>query len=117
MGVPPSSDGTPGTPPACVAPAKLAGGLSYLHPQVSDWWEEYIYLRGRGPLMVNSNYYAMVSPLGGQGGHPHGPGDHPGSSCPCLRWPDFLPGPRTCLLGPKAVWTFFCVCPEPPWRN
>lgn len=30
-------------------------------PQVSDWWEEYIYLRGRGPLMVNSNYYAMVS--------------------------------------------------------
>eukprot|EP00069_Balaena_mysticetus_P004774 bmy_17673T0 len=26
---------------------------------VSDWWEEYIYLRGRGPLMVNSNYYAM----------------------------------------------------------
>uniref|UniRef100_A0A8D0SDE5 carnitine O-palmitoyltransferase n=1 Tax=Sus scrofa TaxID=9823 RepID=A0A8D0SDE5_PIG len=29
---------------------------------VSDWWEEYIYLRGRGPLMVNSNYYAMVSP-------------------------------------------------------
>uniref|UniRef100_A0A672LSH5 carnitine O-palmitoyltransferase n=1 Tax=Sinocyclocheilus grahami TaxID=75366 RepID=A0A672LSH5_SINGR len=27
--------------------------------QVSDWWEEYIYLRGRGPIMVNSNYYAM----------------------------------------------------------
>ncbi|XP_036167239.1 carnitine O-palmitoyltransferase 1, muscle isoform isoform X2 [Myotis myotis] len=26
---------------------------------VSDWWEEYIYLRGRNPLMVNSNYYAM----------------------------------------------------------
>ncbi|NXV36685.1 CPT1B palmitoyltransferase, partial [Rissa tridactyla] len=26
---------------------------------VSDWWEEYIYLRGRSPLMVNSNYYAM----------------------------------------------------------
>ncbi|XP_032813916.1 carnitine O-palmitoyltransferase 1, liver isoform-like [Petromyzon marinus] len=25
---------------------------------VSDWWEEYIYLRGRGPIMVNSNYYA-----------------------------------------------------------
>ncbi|KAM9177402.1 carnitine O-palmitoyltransferase 1, muscle isoform [Dugong dugon] len=24
---------------------------------VSDWWEEYVYLRGRGPLMVNSNYY------------------------------------------------------------
>lgn len=28
--------------------------------QVSDWWEEYIYLRSRNPIMVNSNYYAMV---------------------------------------------------------
>ncbi|XP_054325618.1 carnitine O-palmitoyltransferase 1, muscle isoform isoform X2 [Pongo pygmaeus] len=27
--------------------------------RVSDWWEEYIYLRGRSPLMVNSNYYVM----------------------------------------------------------
>ncbi|XP_040452496.1 carnitine O-palmitoyltransferase 1, muscle isoform [Falco naumanni] len=26
---------------------------------VSDWWEQYIYLHGRSPLMVNSNYYAM----------------------------------------------------------
>ncbi|XP_005067161.1 carnitine O-palmitoyltransferase 1, muscle isoform [Mesocricetus auratus] len=26
---------------------------------VSDWWEEYVYLRGRNPIMVNSNYYAM----------------------------------------------------------
>lgn len=26
---------------------------------VSDWWENYVYLRGRGPLMVNSNYYGM----------------------------------------------------------
>ncbi|XP_062993403.1 palmitoyl thioesterase CPT1C isoform X2 [Elgaria multicarinata webbii] len=26
---------------------------------VSDWWEEYVYLRGRGPLIVNSNYYVM----------------------------------------------------------
>uniref|UniRef100_A0A4W5KC12 Carnitine O-palmitoyltransferase 1, muscle isoform n=1 Tax=Hucho hucho TaxID=62062 RepID=A0A4W5KC12_9TELE len=26
---------------------------------VSDWWEEYIYLRGRSPIMVNSNFYAM----------------------------------------------------------
>lgn len=24
---------------------------------VSDWWEEYVYLRGRAPLMVFSNYY------------------------------------------------------------
>lgn len=26
---------------------------------VSDWWEEYVYLRGRSPLMVNSNFYAI----------------------------------------------------------
>ena len=26
---------------------------------VSDWWEEYVYLRARSPLMVNSNYYAV----------------------------------------------------------
>ncbi|XP_023854081.1 carnitine O-palmitoyltransferase 1, liver isoform-like isoform X4 [Salvelinus sp. IW2-2015] len=26
---------------------------------VSDWWEEYIYLRGRGPIMFNNNYYVM----------------------------------------------------------
>lgn len=26
---------------------------------VSDWWEEYVYLRGRSPLMVNSNFYAV----------------------------------------------------------
>nr|CAD7194400.1 unnamed protein product [Timema douglasi] len=26
---------------------------------VSDWWEEYIYLRGRSPLMVNSNFYGI----------------------------------------------------------
>ncbi|XP_062845574.1 carnitine palmitoyltransferase 1Aa (liver) isoform X1 [Trichomycterus rosablanca] len=26
---------------------------------VSDWWEEYVYLRSRNPIMVNSNYYAM----------------------------------------------------------
>lgn len=24
---------------------------------VSDWWEEYVYLRGRSPLMINSNIY------------------------------------------------------------
>ncbi|XP_028032925.1 carnitine O-palmitoyltransferase 1, liver isoform [Bombyx mandarina] len=24
---------------------------------VSDWWEEYVYLKGRSPLMVNSNFY------------------------------------------------------------
>ncbi|TSK38336.1 Carnitine O-palmitoyltransferase 1, liver isoform [Bagarius yarrelli] len=31
---------------------------------VSDWWEEYIYLRGRGPIMVNSNFYTMIRALG-----------------------------------------------------
>lgn len=26
---------------------------------VTDWWEQYVYLSGRGPIMVNSNYYGM----------------------------------------------------------
>jgi len=26
---------------------------------VSDWWEEFVYLRGRTPLMVNSNFYGI----------------------------------------------------------
>ncbi|XP_012935595.1 carnitine O-palmitoyltransferase 1, liver isoform [Aplysia californica] len=26
---------------------------------VSDWWEQYVYLRGRSPIMVNSNYYGV----------------------------------------------------------
>lgn len=30
------------------------------HSQVSDWWEEFVYLRSRNSLMVNSNYYMMV---------------------------------------------------------
>lgn len=34
--------------------------LCFLIFQVSDWWEEYVYLRGRSPIMVNSNYYVMV---------------------------------------------------------
>ena len=29
---------------------------------VSDWWEEYVYLRGRSPLMINSNYYGIEGP-------------------------------------------------------
>ncbi|XP_076987215.1 palmitoyl thioesterase CPT1C isoform X2 [Tamandua tetradactyla] len=29
------------------------------HSQVSDWWEEFVYLRSRNSLMVNSNYYMM----------------------------------------------------------
>jgi len=26
---------------------------------ISDWWEKYVYLRGRSSLMINSNYYAL----------------------------------------------------------
>lgn len=26
---------------------------------VSDWWEQYVYLAGRTPIMVNSNYYGL----------------------------------------------------------
>jgi hypothetical protein len=28
---------------------------------VTDWWEKYVYLRARGALMINSNYYIMDS--------------------------------------------------------
>ncbi|EDV25451.1 Carnitine O-palmitoyltransferase 1, liver isoform [Trichoplax sp. H2] len=28
---------------------------------VSDWWEKYVYLKCRGSLMINSNYYAVDS--------------------------------------------------------
>lgn len=26
---------------------------------VSDWWEKYVYLRGRSPIAINSNYYVL----------------------------------------------------------
>lgn len=26
---------------------------------VSDWWEQYVYLAGRSPIMINSNYYGI----------------------------------------------------------
>jgi len=26
---------------------------------VTDWWEEYVYLRGRAPIMINSNFYGL----------------------------------------------------------
>ncbi|KAK3098023.1 hypothetical protein FSP39_015419 [Pinctada imbricata] len=26
---------------------------------VSDWWEEYVYLSGRSPIMINSNFYGV----------------------------------------------------------
>ena len=31
---------------------------------VSDWWEEYVYLRGRTPLAINSNYYVIDAIFG-----------------------------------------------------
>lgn len=64
--------------------------------QVSDWWEEYIYLRGRGPLMVNSNYYAMVSGRGAPVPAPAGPG-----------LPSAAPG--TCPPCPKAACASLCL--------
>ncbi|XP_071136532.1 carnitine O-palmitoyltransferase 1, liver isoform-like isoform X1 [Mytilus edulis] len=30
---------------------------------VSDWWEDYVYLSGRSPIMVNSNFYAIDAVL------------------------------------------------------
>ena len=30
---------------------------------VTDWWEEFVYLRGRGPIVVNSNYYGLEALL------------------------------------------------------
>ena len=26
---------------------------------VTDWWERFVYLRSRGSLMINSNYYIL----------------------------------------------------------
>ena len=30
---------------------------------VTDWWEEFVYLRGRSPILVNSNYYGLEALL------------------------------------------------------
>lgn len=30
---------------------------------VTDWWEEFVYLRGRSPIMVNSNFYGLDAVL------------------------------------------------------
>ncbi|XP_033740460.1 carnitine O-palmitoyltransferase 1, liver isoform-like isoform X1 [Pecten maximus] len=30
---------------------------------ISDWWEEYVYLSGRSPIMVNSNFYGIDAVL------------------------------------------------------
>lgn len=62
--------------------------------QVSDWWEEYIYLRGRGPIMVNSNYYIMVS------GAWHGLSRAPHCSAVApTSWEWHLVGKKNCVLG------------------
>ena len=26
-----------------------------------DWWEKFVYLKGRDPIMINSNYYVLDS--------------------------------------------------------
>ncbi|XP_025099483.1 carnitine O-palmitoyltransferase 1, liver isoform-like isoform X1 [Pomacea canaliculata] len=30
---------------------------------VTDWWEEYVYLHGRSPIMINSNFYGIDAVL------------------------------------------------------
>ena len=65
-----------GSSPIILTPcphAPIAGLISYLLTPcpyaptaglistnyISDWWEKYVYLRGRASLMINSNYYAL----------------------------------------------------------
>ena len=48
----------------CVLPCCCAAVLTKLSARwttnyVSDWWEEYVYLRGRSGIMVNSNFYGI----------------------------------------------------------
>lgn len=86
-----------------------------LHQQVSDWWEEYIYLRGRGPLMVNSNYYAMVSAPAGAWWPRRSPGEAEGWTRPLPSAPrtqDFTATgePRTHSPHQRTTWMSFCVC-------
>lgn len=47
---------------------------------MSDWWEEYVYLRSRAPLVVNSNYYVMVRDDPGTGKMGEVPEEQSGSS-------------------------------------
>ncbi|XP_013364427.1 PREDICTED: carnitine O-palmitoyltransferase 1, brain isoform isoform X3 [Chinchilla lanigera] len=58
---------------------------------VSDWWEDFVYLRSRSSLMVNSNYYLMDPHQGAQ-------------ACRCpLCWPqDFLYVTPTPLQAARA---------------
>jgi hypothetical protein len=43
-------------PPPCSPPLRRGHGS-----QVTDWWEKYVYLRGRSPIIINSNYYVLDS--------------------------------------------------------
>lgn len=39
----------------------VINGLLHHLEQVSDWWQQFVYLRSREPLIINSNYYGVVS--------------------------------------------------------
>mmetsp|Transcript_5605 Transcript_5605/g.10883 ORF Transcript_5605/g.10883 Transcript_5605/m.10883 type:complete len:824 (-) Transcript_5605:763-3234(-) len=39
--------------------AMLVAKSFYSTNYVSDWWEKYVYLRGRSPILINSNYYGL----------------------------------------------------------
>ncbi|XP_014673626.1 PREDICTED: carnitine O-palmitoyltransferase 1, liver isoform-like [Priapulus caudatus] len=39
-----------------ICSAEIDGGHQ---TNVSDWWEEFVYLRGRSPIVVNSNFYGL----------------------------------------------------------
>mmetsp|Transcript_50100 Transcript_50100/g.120014 ORF Transcript_50100/g.120014 Transcript_50100/m.120014 type:complete len:828 (+) Transcript_50100:73-2556(+) len=39
--------------------AMLVAKSFYATNYVSDWWEKYVYLRGRSPILINSNYYGL----------------------------------------------------------
>jgi len=37
----------------------VGGSKDRRYFQITDWWEEFVYLRQRTPIMINSNYYAL----------------------------------------------------------
>lgn len=98
-------------PPMCVWGGPLPLTPPFL-PQVSDWWEEYVYLRSRAPLVVNSNYYVMVrAGPGGRGGWGRSWKNSQGSRAPEDPQPDTvtLRVPRAHCLAQPRNWPF------PPW--
>jgi hypothetical protein len=42
---------------APIEPLPLTG--RFVPNYVTDWWERFVYLRGRDSIMINSNYYMM----------------------------------------------------------